>query len=145
MNNVEGILLTDKQLKGLEKLGEDTKRKPSWIARLFDWIDYNILSRTTKIWVYCLEIVGIIALFMVLDEFKTGLELIRTAKDALELQKAKVYMDAVITSAPSLATMIAVIGGALPGLIGALRTLKKKWINGYANGNGHANKEEDTA
>lgn len=129
------ITLTEKQLIGLERLGELTNikepvRKLSWIGRFFDWININILDKTSKFWVYCLEIAGIFFIVIVVSEFRTGLQMIVDANTELELQKAQLFVDAVKSSATPIAAMVATICGALPSIIGILRTLKTKWKNG---------------
>jgi len=131
------VSLSDKQLKGLEILSEmDSARllsetsltpKCSWVGRAFQWIDDNILSKTSRLWMYLLEIVGLVCISIILSKVDNGLLLISEAKTELDIQKAKMYVDALIQLAPALASMIATICGALPLAIGAFRSLKSKW------------------
>jgi hypothetical protein len=133
------ILLSDKQLKGLEALGKidvdrltNIKLPPqlSWVGRMFIWIDINILDKTSRLMMYVLEIAGILSLYVIINKVILGLNLIRIAPDELGLTKAKIYIDSLVAIMPALAAMVATICGALPTVIAVFRSLDKKWKNG---------------
>ena len=109
-------------------------RKLSWVGRVFDWIDFNILSRSTRLWMYILEITGIVAICIVIYQFNLGLQLLIKAKTTFEIEKAKLLIDAVKSSAGPISTMVATICGAIPTIMGIFRSLKVKWTNGNGNG-----------
>lgn len=131
------ISLTENQLLGLEKLGKTDIKKESWILRSLDWIS-SILNRTTKIWIICLEIIGVIVIFVIIGEVKITMKAITTATTELDFKKAEMMINALKDLAPSIATMVAVICGAIPGLVGVLRSLNKKW-NGINDNNNNGN------
>jgi len=114
--------------------------KCSWIGRFFQWIDDNILSKTTRLWMYVLEIVGIVTIFIMIGEFRTGFELILKANTDLELQKAHMFIEAVRGSAGPIASMVATICGAIPAVMATFRSLKKKWNGNYTKNNEENNK-----
>ena len=101
-----------------------------WIGKIFDWLDENILSKTTRLWMYLLEIAGVVVIFIMVSEFQKGFEMILKANTELELKKAHLFIESVKNSAGPIATMVATICGAIPVVIGALRSLKTKWANG---------------
>jgi len=101
-----------------------------WIGKIFDWIDETILSKTTRLWMYLLEVVGVVVIFIMVNEFQKGFDMILKANTELELKKAHVFIESVKNSAGPIATMVATICGAIPVVIGALRSLKTKWSNG---------------
>jgi len=136
-NKIEEITLTDKQLLGLKHLEKldlskiDTIiEKTSIVGRFFQWVDDNILSKTTRLWMYCLEASGTIIIFTILHEFQVGFKMILNAQTQLEIQKAQMLVDAVTNAATPLATMVATICGGIPVVMGVFRSLKKKWENG---------------
>ena len=147
------IYLSEQQLKGLELLSKMTPeqlsklpmglgKKLSWVGRMFVWIDENIFSKTTRLWLYVLEIIGIVVIFIVVGKAKIGLNMIIDAKTELDLTKARMYMDSLIALAPAIAGMIVSISGALPAVIATFRSLGKKWkANGYKNENQIQEKE----
>jgi hypothetical protein len=119
----------------MEETNIDKPIKISWIGRMFDWIDFNILSRSTRLWMYMLEILGIVAICIIIYQFNKGMNLIVAAKTNFEIQKAKMFVDAVKSSAGPISAMVATICGALPSIMGIFRSLKVKWKNGNGNGN----------
>lgn len=136
-NKNDEVFLTENQLKGLEKLATitfDEEGKPcenlSWIGKFFVWLDTNILSKTTKFWLYILEIVGVAIIFIIVGKTTIGLNLIINAKTELDLAKAKMYIDSLTALSPAIAGMVGTICGALPIAIGTMRSLGKKWMNG---------------
>lgn len=143
------ITLTDKQLKGLEVLGKidvdklDEKGifgkgpvRVSWVGRMFQWIDINILDKTSRLWMYALEAVGVVLIFIVLDDVRRGLGFVSKAPDDFALKKAQLYINSLVSIIPALAAMVATICGALPTVIAVFRSLNQKWKNGNGNGNG---------
>ena len=133
---MEEFKLTRKQFDILNKLSElDISRldcileNKSIIGRFFQWIDDNILSKTTRLWMYLLEMSGIFAIFIVLFEVKSGFELLYNSTTELEIQKAKLLLDSVTNAATPLATMIATICGGIPVVMGVFRSFNKKWKN----------------
>ena len=118
----------DKQVEELQEILE--KPKLSWIGRLFIWLDYNIFSRSTKLWMYLLEALGILAICVIMFQFNEGLKMIVNAKSEFEINKARLFVDTVKSSAQPIATMVATICGAIPTIIGVLRSLKNKWAGG---------------
>lgn len=104
-------------------------RKLSWVGKMFDWIDFNILSRSTRLWMYILEITGIVAICIIIYQFNLGLQLLIKAKTTFEMEKAKMLIDAVKSSAGPISTMVATICGAIPSIMGIFRSLKVKWTN----------------
>lgn len=105
-------------------------QKLAWVGRVFQWIDVNILSNTTRLWMYILEILGIVAICIIMFQFNSGLQMISSAKTDFEIAKAKLFIESVKESATPIATMVATICGALPTVMGIFRSLKKKWTNG---------------
>ena len=118
----------DKQVEELQEILE--KPRLSWIGRFFIWLDYNIFSRSTKLWMYLLEALGILAICVIMFQFNEGLKMIVNAKTEFEINKAKLFVDTVKSSAQPIATMVATICGAIPTIIGVLRSLKNKWAGG---------------
>ena len=112
-------------------------RTLSWVGKMFDWIDFNILSKSTRLWMYILEITGIVAICIVIYQFNKGMQFLIQAKTDFEMQKAKMLIDAVKSSAGPISAMVATICGAIPSIMGIFRSLKVKWANGNGNGNGH--------
>ena len=102
----------------------------SWVGPFFQWLDDNILSKTTRLWMYALEVAGVIVIFTVLSEYKTGFSLIIKAKTAVDLQRAQMFIDAVTNSATPLAAMVATICGGIPTVMGVFKSFNKKWKNG---------------
>jgi len=140
MNKQEEIFLTQKQLNILSQLEqvdlsqlfpttEEVIEKLSRIGKLIDWININILDKSTKLWLHILEIIGIGTIVVILLWGRSGLDLILQAKTELDLQKARLYIDSITQIAPSIAGMVATICGAIPAIIGVLRSLGKKWTN----------------
>lgn len=136
----EEIYLSQKQLDILSQLeqvdiskllptAEEDNENISWIGKLIDWINTNILDKSTKLWLHILEIIGIGAIVIILLWGHSGLGLILQAKTELDLQRAKLYIDSITQIAPSVAGMVATICGAIPAIIGVLRSLGKKWTN----------------
>lgn len=132
------VYLTEKQLLGLEKLATidvesvgSNLKKCSWVGRMFQWIDDNILDKTSRLWMYILEALGICIIIVFIIKFLHGLNLIASASTDIEIEKAKLYIDAVRTNATPISAMVATICGALPTVIGVFRALKGKWKNGY--------------
>jgi len=127
------ISLNEKQLKGLERLGELTSKIPSkkgmWLSRFIDKVS-AILSRTTKIWIIILEMIGVIVILIFVGEVQLTLKMIMKATTELDFKKAEMMVNALRDLAPSIATMVGVICGAIPGLVGVLKSLNKKWQNG---------------
>ena len=118
----------NKQNSDVQELQEILERpKLSWIGRFFLWLDYNILSKSTKLWMYLLEALGIVAICIVMFQFDKGLKMIVDAKTQFQINQAKLFVDTVKSSAQPIATMVATICGALPTIIGVLRSLKTKW------------------
>ena len=111
------------------------ERQLSWVGRMFDWIDFNILSKSARLWMYILEILGIIAISIIIYQFNKGMHLIESAKTPFDIEKAKIFIDAIKNSAGPIATMVATICGAIPSIMGIFRSLKTKW-----NGNDSVNK-----
>ena len=118
----------DENVKKVKEILE--KPKLSWIGRFFIWLDDNILSKTTKLWMYMLEGLGVFAICVIMYQFSEGLEMIVSAETKLELDKAKLFVDTVRSSAQPIGTMVATICGAIPTIIGVLRSLKTKWAVG---------------
>ena len=129
--------LTEQQRKGLELLAEmdleklkaepSLQKKCSWVGRFFQWIDDNILSKTSRLWMYFLEIAGVIFIFIIIKKVEVGLNLVALGRSTFELQKAEIYINSLTKLAPAIATMVATICGAIPTIMGVFRSLKKKW------------------
>lgn len=111
-----------------------SEKKGSWVGRFFQWLDDNILSKTTRLWMYILEVSGVVVIFMVLFEYKVGFNLILKAETPVDLQRAQMFIDAVSNSATPLSVMVATICGAIPTVMGVFKSFNKKWTNGN-NGN----------
>ena len=135
--------LTEKQRQGLELLAEmdlekfksaSLQKKCSWVGRFFQWIDDNILSKTTRLWMYFLEIAGVIFIFIIIKKVEVGLNLVALGRSTFELQKAEIYINSLTKLAPAIATMVATICGAIPTIMGVFRSLKKKWNAPGTNG-----------
>ena len=136
MSDKEEVFLNSKQLEVLEHLASidlskinKLKKVGSRVGKFFDWLDNNVLSKTTKLWMYFLECAGVIIIFVIIWDVKTGLRMIATSTDELSLQKSKMYIDSITQLAPSLAGMVTTICGALPAVMGAFRSLNKKWAS----------------
>jgi hypothetical protein len=125
----------------MEENGTNKPMKLSWIGKVFDWIDFNILSRSTRLWMYLLEILGIVAICIIIYQFNKGLNLIVAAKTDFEIKKAKMFVDAVKSSAGPISAMVATICGALPSIMGIFRSLKVKWANGHGTNGTNGKKE----
>jgi len=104
-----------------------SKKKCSWVGRFFQWIDDNILSKTTRLLMYVLEFAGIFAIYMILHEFIQGIDMMTGAANEFELQKAQLIVDSVKEFASPLAVMVTTICGAIPTIMGVFKSLKKKW------------------
>ena len=104
------------------------EKRCSWIGRVFVWIDDNILSKTTRLWMYLLEVAGIVFIFIIIKKVNVGLQLVADAQTHLDLKKAEMYVDSLASLAPAVATMVATICGAIPVVMGIFRSLKKKWV-----------------
>lgn len=132
----EEMILNSKQLKGLELLSKIDVDKAvsikqlSWVGRFFYWLDINIFDKTTKLWLYLLETAGVVAIFIIIDDMQHGLSKIAASTNEFELKVAESYVSSVIQLAPAVAAMVATICGALPAIIGVMRSLKTKWKNG---------------
>ena len=106
------------------------------VGRIFQWIDDNILSKTSRLWMYLLEVVGVVVIFVILNRFLAGLDMLMDAKTELALKKAQLYIESVKQGATPIAAMVATICGAIPTVIATFKSLNKKWKNG------HGKKEE---
>jgi len=132
----EEITLSSKQLKGLDMLGKIdfdsvfSTKKLSWVGKFFQWLDMNIFDKSSRAWMYLLEAAGVVAIFMILNDVRIGLHQIASSKSELELKIATTYINSVVTLAPAIATMVATICGALPTVIGIMRSLNTKWKAG---------------
>ena len=106
---------------------EEHKKKISWVGHFFQWLDDNILSKTTRLLMYLLECAGVVAIFIILYEFRHGVKLIEHATDDFSLKKAEVIVTSVKDFASPLAIMVTTICGGIPTVMGVFRSLKKKW------------------
>ena len=141
----EEITLNSKQLKGLDilsKIDVDSilaNKKLSWVGKILVWLDVNIFENSTRLIMHLLEIVGVVAIYVIISDVQVGLHKVSIATTDLELARAKTYLDSLVQLAPALATMIATICGALPSIIGLMRSVHMKWKNNSTNGNGNGN------
>lgn len=106
---------------------EEHKKRISWVGRFFQWLDDNILSKTTRLLMYMLEVAGVVAIFLILYEFRHGIKLIQHATDDFSLKKAETIVTSVKDFASPLAIMVTTICGGIPTVMGVFRSLKKKW------------------
>lgn len=125
--NNEELVLGPEQIKKLRNILEETNEKVSIVGRVFQWIDDNILSKTTRLWMYVLEIMGIISIIVVLLKFTQGLNMITNAQNDVDFHRAELYLSYVRDCIAPIATMVATICAALPTVMGVFRALKKKW------------------
>jgi CRISPR/Cas system endoribonuclease Cas6 (RAMP superfamily) len=127
------LRLSTNQLAYLKKmLEEDAKKnKISIVGKFFQWIDDNILDKTTRLWMYVLEITGVLVIAIVLREFIAGLEMVSAAQTEMELKKAELFLANVRECITPIAMMVSTICAALPTVMGVFRSLKKKWNNGH--------------
>lgn len=109
------------------KQEEHKGKKISWVGRAFQWLDDNILSKTTRLLMYVLECAGVVAIFIIIYEFRHGIALIEIATDDFSLKKAESIVGSVKDFASPLAIMVTTICGAIPTVMGVFRSLKKKW------------------
>lgn len=112
---------------------KNIERKISVVGKFFQWIDDNILDKTSRLWMYVLEITGVLVIGIVLREFVHGLDMIANAKTDTELKKAELFISSVKECITPIAAMVSTICAALPTVMGVFRSLKKKWENGNAN------------
>jgi hypothetical protein len=76
---------------------------------------------------YVLECAGVVAIFIIIYEFRHGIALIEIATDDFSLKRAESIVDSVKEFASPLAIMVTTICGAIPTIMGVFRSLKKKW------------------
>ena len=136
-DNKDEITLNKKQLKGLDALSNididavvktlSSNKKLSWVGKVFVWIDDNILDHTSRLLMYVLEILGVVAVYMIMRDIQFGFHKLNAANTEMALKKAESYLDHLVSITPVLAAMIATICGALPTIIGVLRSVNNKW------------------
>lgn len=145
MAKKQEVKLTDEQITRLNEILSTPagtpimpiEEKEPLVGRIFQWVDDNIISKTTRLWMYFLEIFGCVCIAIIISDFQYSFRMIRDASTAFDLQKAQVLMQAIKDSSGPLAAMIATISAALPALMAAFRTLGKKWgTSGDSSGNG---------
>lgn len=124
--NDDEITIRTSQLKQILQ----EKNKVSIVGKFFQWIDDNILDKTSRLWMYALEVAGLVVIAVVLREFVIGLEMIADAKTDIELKKAELFISSVKECITPIAAMVSTICAALPTVMGVFRSLKKKWENG---------------
>lgn len=106
---------------------EERKSRVLWVGHFFQWLDDNILSKTTRLLMYVLEFSGVFAICIIIYEFRHGIALIEIATDDFSLKKAESIVGSVKDFASPLAIMVTTICGAVPTVMGVFRSLKKKW------------------
>jgi len=94
------------------------------VARLFEWLD-TVLSYTTKLVLYTLEAIGVYWIFHFLYLYDTAIDMAQIAKTPESLAHAKDLVGLIQVSVESTYKVVIGLCTALPGLIAALRTVKK--------------------
>lgn len=94
--------------------------KQRLVTRFFNWLD-PILSRSSKLWMYLLECVGVLAVVVLLSFAVAGFTMIVW----YDRDRGKELVEAVVSSANSLQVLIVGVTGALPAIIGLLRQKNK--------------------
>ena len=128
-NDIEVVTFTDNQLGNLKRIASGILKpvNSSVVGRFFDWLDTNVLSKTTRLWMYFLEILGCAIIIYIVAIWNKGFNMIEAAQTELELQRAQMYIDAIRGGTTPIATMVSVICAAIPTVMGSFRSLKKKW------------------
>lgn len=124
--------MDEKELKETLKALDKKPKRKSLVYRIMDSID-NFLDKSSRIYVYTLEIIGIAIVIYLLSEFIVGIRLIYKG----ELDRGQAIVEAVRIAVASVKEILIGIFIAVPTAIGTLRSLNKKWSgNGNGNGNG---------
>jgi len=131
------IDLNQNQVEDLKRLLQSVDfsasiARVSIVGRFFQWVDDNILDKTSRLWMYILEISGIVVIGIIIHEFTQGLNMIENAQTDLELKRAEMFMNNVRDCITPIAAMVSTICAALPTVMGVFRSLKNKWQNGHA-------------
>jgi len=83
-------------------------------------------QRITKLWMYTLEIIGLCWIYHFVWKFSGAINMVKVASNKFELQRANDVLEAVKIATESTSSVILAICAAVPGMIAAMRVVKKK-------------------
>jgi hypothetical protein len=75
---------------------------------------------------YLLEMVGLYWIYHFIWKFSDAIEMVKVSSDDFTLTRANAVLEAVRVSAESTSSIILAICAAVPGIIAAMRIVKKK-------------------
>ncbi len=125
----EEIYLSVEEIERLKILLGKKQHEPKTafgrlIISFFRFLDL-MLDNTSRAWMYLLEVVGALSVFMFVWMFADGIHIIKHATDEKTIQKGQALIDAVKIAAESTNLIIGGLSIALPALIGMLRARKR--------------------
>jgi hypothetical protein len=126
--NGSQLVLTEEELVVLKKILAGTSRdcKQSRVARVFMYIDM-VLGKCTRLLLWILECAGVFWIYTSVTRFSEAIDAIKVATTPEALSKATTMLDAARKAAESTNSIVIAFCAALPGVIGALQIIRKKW------------------